>query len=481
MVWTVGGNPATHQEVQDAITALRPVRKIFAHTISGDISYSSTSFSDLLFRPGITLPVTSTAWRYRVRNYDISGGAHAGAVSMTAMYKGVPTFASGVYRGVCSGLTQAVTAATLPTDGSEYTSPWVTDPTLQFAAYTPSVLSFGFTTAGGIALSRGDNISVCFYTAGAAAQVASTSPTGSMTMQAAFMDVLIDVVCETTMPIVYVVGDSLFSRQVDDATLVPNFPGPASSAANIAGLRDGFIAIDGASAGKQTSNFAVATDWCHSRFKFGVNKQTTTYGDFTQPDVAIIATGVNDIAVSTLPQSTFITNHQNLMNTTLRTAAASSGLGINRVYSSTVLPQPNFKGGRLLAAAAAAATTIQTERAYASGDVITVGYGLSTVETKTLAAASTGTTAPYTTTVPALTNAHGAGELVGIATETLRQSYNQWLRADPPGGQGTFDFDQVTRDPVNPLTFEQSILGAGTIHPGQGNQERLASAIRLGR
>lgn len=93
----------------------------------------------------------------------------------------------------------------------------------------------------------------------------------------------------------------------------------------------------------------------------------------------------------------------------------ASGVTANRTGSTTAT---------LTAAAVAGATSLETSVSIASGTTITVGYGPN-VETVTTTAVS-GSSSPYTLTVPALKYDHASGESVTTAGEisTFTEAYN---------------------------------------------------------
>jgi lysophospholipase L1-like esterase len=76
-----------------------------------------------------------------------------------------------------------------------------------------------------------------------------------------------------------------------------------------------------------------------------------------------------------------------------------------------------------------------------------------------------------------LTPYKGAG-YYSDAGEKMREDVNQWIRT---GGafDGVIDFDQVTRDPNNPLVFSQQADSGDHLHPGDAGYKMMGSAIDL--
>src|SRR5206468_2395822 len=112
--------------------------------------------------------------------------------------------------------------------------------------------------------------------------------------------------------------------------------------------------------------------------------------------------------------------------------------------------------------AAIGATTISTSVTLANG-TYTLGPLGSGAETITVSGAS-GTSAPFTITVAALTKVHKVGEIVASDNELARQQINQWLRERPYGVAGILDWDKATADRIDPTKQDAEWAGSDNVH-----------------
>ncbi len=72
----------------------------------------------------------------------------------------------------------------------------------------------------------------------------------------------------------------------------------------------------------------------------------------------------------------------------------------------------------------------------------------------------------------------GAG-YASPAGEQIREAVNEWIRSSGVF-DGVIDFDQITRDPANPTTFDPAVDSGDHLHPGDAGYERMGSGVDLG-
>ncbi|HVS78816.1 MAG TPA: GDSL-type esterase/lipase family protein [Candidatus Saccharimonadales bacterium] len=429
---------------------------------------TGTYFIDFIQRWPVLLPVTTTQWRLRIRNYGMAGaanggtpaGAFSGQVTLSNIYKGLPSLSSGMIANFGDFASTPDLALDLgasnvtPSDGSELVTDWVTDTDLQFTAHQMEMLSWAFKPA--------NNMSVGYSTNGGFVVVknSGTSPfsnVGNASMPAGdqyqwqVFDIRLEYEFTGDTPVVLVVGDSLSSGYVDDTNLNPQIFAPTiHSWPQRAAIHHNFCVINGGIGGSLTGDWANTSDWRYARFDL------STY----VPDIVIIELGGNDVFYFK-SLSSYKSSYSGVIS-------ALQGLGIQRIVGCTVPALPSWKGGIVMSGVAAGVTSIQTSQKFASGDgSIDIGHGTSRAETRTIAGNSTGN-GPYTTTITSATsNAHPYGETISLDDDSNRQDYNRWLRGVPGPLEVVFDLALVSANPLAPVACANpEMWGTSTVHPG---------------
>lgn len=292
------------------------------------VSVNTAVNKDYNGRVLVQLPVTTTRWRFRVRNASaLSGTASAGAWDFTGVWIGTPLYAATDAqwaRVFASAPSQAVAAFTSPADGTEYVSEWVTDPALQFQAGIPKGVSYGMTqAANGTMTYSGQGWT--WGGPGAAAAAGNATPGGTGLNNFVVLDSRIEYEFLGTAPVGVMIGDSITSGWTSDTStpaskLISGFD-PHHSWPGAAGLRNGFAWHNmgvGSSTGAQWSS---GVGWRWDRVDFATSV----------PDFAIIALGTNDVAAGTALAT--IQGYIHAMVTAMRTR------GINEVYLGTITPR----------------------------------------------------------------------------------------------------------------------------------------------
>lgn len=295
---------------------------------SDGVAVNTASNKDYNGRALVQLPVTTTRWRYRVRNCSaLSGTASAGAWDFTGVWVGTPLY-NGTdpqwARVFASTPSQAIQAFTSPADGSEYISEWCSDPTLQFQAGIPKGVSYGMTQAASGTMCY----SVQGWTwggPGAAAAAGNVTPGGTGLNNFVVLDSRIEYEYSSTTPTGVMIGDSITAGWTSDTStpaskLISGFD-PHHSWPGVAGLRSGFTWTNmgvGSTTGAQWSS---GTGWRWDRVDISTYK----------PDFAVIAIGTNDVFAGTAAVTIqgYIYSLINAMRVN----------GTNEIYLATLIPR----------------------------------------------------------------------------------------------------------------------------------------------
>lgn len=348
---------------------------------------------DYCQRAMFTLPVGVTRYRIRVRNRQNNAAQTVltTPITITGIAMGAPAYKSdGRWNGNFASAPTALvsTSQSVPTDGSDYISPWFTAPAIQ--AGTPVLFSMGWTsTATGTGMTISSVQGLAVSTAGSSANYAATTLTGATIGSGTLAhDVRIeyDFIASPKNLVGLYVGDSIIEGEGDgDQTASPQGAALAHEAwPGALGLRAGHGTINAGIGGLGAGGWVSAQ---LSRFDLAT----------TVPDYAVIGFGSND-ASAALALASFQSAMISIINT-LR------GLGIPKIYVATVIPR-NFSG----------------------------------------------------------------------ATETLRLSYNAWLRDLPQGVTGCFDMDKALRNPATPALCEADAISADNTHPIRAGYIRMSQA-----
>jgi hypothetical protein len=383
---------------------------------------------------------------------------------MKGAYIGAPSFsAEGIWGGAFTATPTLVLAeAVTPSDGSEWTSPWVEEPGLQVQADAPFVLSYGITNAAGITVVQSQaQTGMGWRGAGQAAKASAAAiPTGGTLFNAPALDVRFEYETVTTLPIVLIVGDSFAAGQNEDTQGTPAFRGVAGTWPGMAGNLHRFLPVNIAIPGSRYSEFADTTKWSYQR----VDLATSV------PDAVILAHGLNELGGG-ITAAAWAANLATVV-------AVMKALGIKRRYLATIpgLPSATYKIGNLTEGVPVGVSTLKTSIAYANGDVIYLDTGQSTAETLTVAEASTGN-GPYETKVTTpITKVHRIGSAVGLDAEKRRTEYNLLARRGVQGVSGIFDFANAI-----PPEKVAEFWHAAASHPGNGAYALFAAVAAVRR
>jgi hypothetical protein len=198
----------------------------------GAVGQTDNTYSplDICERVLLKLPVTTTRWRLRIRNYNSltnTAKTTATSLTMTGAYVGTPSFPTGGgdrWTGIFTATpAQALASASMPLDGSEWTSGWVTAANQQFAAGVAQGLSVGIVSGGscpsffdGVDAGH-DMLGLVFSATGASANVGIAGQPNTTTaniLACMVMDLRVEYEFSTPAgsagtPIVLCIGDSI--------------------------------------------------------------------------------------------------------------------------------------------------------------------------------------------------------------------------------------------------------------------------------
>lgn len=304
---------------------------------------------DVNCRTIVKIPVTTTRWRLRIRNYSpLNENAGAGAITFTGAWTGTPDLtdagltstndtgpnavASRWKGGMTATPSQALSSQALPLDASsDYFSPWVTDPALQFQTRTSHAVSYGFTSNGSSVTTFFDALATSFE--GTSASNSSVCGSATVPSQTPWTRTWLDVRLEYEFSTVagnagvlsvVVLGDSGTNGNGDVAAqklgaasfFHESWPGQAAQA-------NGFVVTNMGIGTSSAFNFTAGTGWKWDR----VDLATTV------PDLAIISHGSNDIY--------FGRTSAQIMADVQTIAQKFRAMGVKYVGTGTVVPR-NF-------------------------------------------------------------------------------------------------------------------------------------------
>jgi lysophospholipase L1-like esterase len=435
-----------------------PVKRV-TFPLAGTESTQTAAAFDRGYRMPVRLAVTTTRWRLRVGNRNLLSNANLTTpLTSGGLYFGDPAYdTSGNWNANFTAVpVKVLDAFAVPTDGTDYTSPWVDDPAQQFTAHKPRMLSWNLVSAGatgtGVCVS---NARQSFYQSANGGSLASAkTASGGFFPATVNGDVRIEFEFAGAQPVGLAVGDSITHGRGDgDVTGTRKATLPHQSWPCLGGEQAGAVVANLAVSSATTGNFTAA------------NMLTYTRADLatTVPDFALIAIGANELGAD---MSMVETNIMTLIDV-LR------GLGIPKVYLCTVTPRSDIANqrGTLSAAAASGATTLSSS-VNTGATSITVGVG---VGQETLTVSSVTGSGPYTLTLAAATTkAHAVGDQVIYSSEKSRQTLNDWIRQVPYNIDGVIDFDSVMAAPIGSASPDMRFMSADGLHPLRAGYQRMA-------
>lgn len=285
-----------------------------------------------LQRTLVVMPATTSRWRLAVANRNAQTGAAPGqGGTLASVYIGEPEYpAGGRWAGACTAaLDAAITEPlTVPTDGSDARSEWVTDPALQFQAGAPTALSIAATTnVEGTGVIASDCVAFCGL--GVNNQVGAAATPG---VAADFIwDVRIEyeTVVPGGTPLVVVVGASGESGYNPDTGALP-----AESWPHVAARLGAFLVINGGVGSSVTSDWTSSSGRPYERLALSSDV----------PDVAVIGMlSSNDIgamAGGDAATAGQIATHLALMKANFETIVDNLRAdGADAVYAATIPPR----------------------------------------------------------------------------------------------------------------------------------------------
>jgi lysophospholipase L1-like esterase len=413
-----------------------------------------------------TIPVASTRWRLRVANRNLlTNTALTTPCTITGLWVGAPLYlTSGTSTNRWVGdfpaaPTQVVASAlTVPVDGTDGVTAWITDPAQQFAPHTAKALSWGFTsTNSGTGIASGNSYQGVYLTGSSNAGNATLG--GSIAANVNYLDVRVEYEFEGTNTVVLHITDSLGLGYGDGAQGYSS-PGAASLPSEappvLAGLLGDYAVCNLAIGSATTGTFISPTSYPWTRADLAT----------TVPDAAVIQLGTNSLGAAYSTNAVNLNTHIDSLRT----------LGIKKIYLATITPRGyTTLAGTLQADAAAAATTVSSS--FNPGNVaILIGSGMNQEQVTVSAVSGSG---PYTLTVGALVNAHVAGEQITSGSELNRRRLNTWIRNVPYGVHGIIDLERLVEASAESVSCDQRIISADGLHFLRGGYQRIAQALTL--
>lgn len=355
-------------------------------------------------------------------------------------------FVAGTARQISNSLT-------VPTNGSDIATAWVTNyPLVAGKLY---IISYGCTQDGSN-YAEGSNI--CWF-AGTAANAGQNAPSGLAPYMASSLDVRLDY-RHGAEPSGLWIGPSIMqglSNGLLNGSLVGgawgwlNYPTRTSQARKHAAQ---VMAVKSS----QYGDFTSGTGWRWVRA--AIASQNIDY-------VVIGELGTNN-AIASTALATSIANLRSLLT------YVRSQLPNRPIYLCTNTPSSTLPSGKLTTAIAANGTSVISDTDLgASGVQIRVGVGMQ-AETKTTTAKSG--TGPWTYTVPAMTYAHPVGERVQGPQDLIRQTINDMIIAGQFDCDGVIDLCTAVADPTKPQQQSLDYVDKDWIHTTPVGQVRLRDA-----
>lgn len=281
-------------------------------------------------RFALQIPFNTSRWRLKIRNYNAVTSTSETALQLLGAAFGTMTASNtsnaelGTFSANASTRVIPDTVATIPGDGTWYTSPWITDPATQMEADTPHLIAVGYGTVSGSTLVvprgtgyawhiNGDPLTSNGYTSGAPSGMATTPLEYAVEYESTEID-----------RVVLFIGDSI--------TEGVGGGGPLSGQPryrawpDMWGVRTRTAVVNiGISGG-------VSGDW--------TNATTARWSRYDAANISIdasyIGLGANDAAATTTPVS--LTSYQNNIHSIISNIHAKVGKG-KPIYLGNVTPR----------------------------------------------------------------------------------------------------------------------------------------------
>lgn len=298
---------------------------------SGFQESSAGSVQDALLRTLMVLPVTTTQWRLRIRNFATSNteANGVGVITIPSVYVGAPNMSDG--GGRWTGKFAAAPSLALASFASDaafadVASPWVTSGALQFTAGRLQALSIPFQGSGTNRVYYDATGSLYWQGTGTPSTQAGVAAPSGIGSPSNLMALDLRLEYEFTTPVaapvrvLLALGDSItMGKEGGDGGCYPFETWPAATA-----LRQRACWVNLGVDGAKAQDFAASSSaWKWTRCDIAT----------TLPDTAYIALGSNDLAASTSSATL-----QGYISTIIANLQA---LGINDIALCTVIPR-NF-------------------------------------------------------------------------------------------------------------------------------------------
>lgn len=402
---------------------------------------------DYTIRTIMAFPFKTKRWRLKFRNQNLlNASVLSGTATITGIAAGTPTrpttsASSNATRWAGSGTgfkSLSASSVSVLSDASWAYSPWFSDSTDQFQPGTEKVISLGITASSGAVLASGNGYQWA-RGAGSSAYTTDALTSGSVGANVSYLDICVEYEFDAAIKVLLVLGDSNSISYVEaEASPLNSYAAggslPSESWPATAGMMGGFAVINLAVGSSATNHFAPA----------GATYIPALWERLpadVKIDAAVIALGTNFLSVSL---TTFSGDLMSI-NSKLRT-----DYSINSIWWATIPPRGYPDGtytgtGTALCAflttdLAVGVTTFTADRNLGTG-VAVLGAGGNGEDVTISSVTGTG---PYTVTLSAATTkAHHSGERIGLADERLRMYKNAYLRLNPDGIRGIFDFERA--------------------------------------
>lgn len=498
--------------------------------------------SDVCQRYGFTIPSCSGAginrFRLRIRNINaLTNTATPGAINFTqpiqigtpnAVAVGEPQWNADFVAS--SRVTIIPAPGSVEVGSSEYVSGWISPSTFKLVPGVYYGLTMGYTCSGvGMNYSRTPGWSFA-GTGSAAASNSDARPGTTAQPYTQYMDVRLEYEFNATNEIGFFIGDSITSGWLNTITGLGTtgigHMGPDNTWPSMAGLRLGHHPMNAGIGAAMLSNVTGKgpfvtnlSQWAWARFLTPVGDPLGSGIFACTPDYAVVQLGVNDAADST---GITLSNYQAAWFTLV---GILQGLGIQRIYAVTSSPGYNvsvgagivaFQAGNLMANPASPITGFSIATLPYAGfggtGIYFTGPGAGGGQPGPanawfqatggpwrcyLGTPNAGFAGPYTISgitsggggtwplvmtisgSPANPGGYTYGSPLLTGSEWNRQTFNKWLRTNPPGVQAVIDFDAAV---TTPLFYPSCTLRTeygnndGDVHPtGPGMYQQNAS------
>ncbi|TLF74059.1 SGNH/GDSL hydrolase family protein [Nocardia cyriacigeorgica] len=320
-----------------------PVTRIISYCnggMDGSVPGTNTTVNTQAgLRTAIRIPVTSTRWRIKMRNYGMTGVAKTGFTGKGIIVGRAARVTSGAGTTSRTGGFVGNTATTIvsgdfaiPGDGSWYTSPWVTNPANQFEAGVEYLIGIGYQTAASLAVQN--TWGECFYWNNFS--TALNPATSSGTIHGGIpLDFVVEYECTTTRSAWLWVGDSISEgvtgvRGTSGANIIPQ---PLwMSYPQMWAARNNALVLNMSLAGIQTHQFLTTVfPQFFSRMDLAA----------AQLDGAVIATGSNDFFATPYRTDAQFKDDLTALMTQIRSVIGDSA----PIYLAAIIPRTDNLSG----------------------------------------------------------------------------------------------------------------------------------------